>query len=69
VVPFESHLNDARQEQARQEQARQKQESDIPDYRGRILREPEPAPRKSRFPLARIFGMIALVTLTQLIVR
>jgi uncharacterized coiled-coil protein SlyX len=64
LLPFESHLRDASREAAHEET--------VPQFRSRIFQEPEPEaerdPRdqkKSRFPLARIFGMIALVVVTQ----
>jgi len=43
---------------------RAKQEDEMPAFRSTIFTEEE-APKKTRFPLARIFGMIALVALTQ----
>ena len=55
VVPFESHLTEARQ---RQEAA------PPPEFRSKIFMEEE-TPKRPRFPLARLFGMLALVVLTQ----
>jgi hypothetical protein len=58
IVPFESHLAEARL----------KQEDAASEFRAKIFKEPEPEPRKQRFPLARIFGMLALVLIPQLLV-
>jgi hypothetical protein len=57
VVPFEAHLDEARS----------RDEAPVPEFRPTLFREPEPEaePKKSRFPLKRIFGMIAIVVLTQ----
>ena len=38
----------------------------MPVFKSKIFLEPD-APKKPRFPLARIFGMIALVVLTQIL--
>jgi hypothetical protein len=54
VVPFESHLAEAR--------AKQEEKPAPADFRSAIFKEEE---KKSRFPLARIFGMVALVVITQ----
>jgi hypothetical protein len=67
LMPFEAHLRDANQ--------RQEARSDsFPQFRSKIFREdtPEPVavtpePKKVRFPLARIFGMLTLVLLTQVL--
>jgi hypothetical protein len=56
VVPFEAHLAEERH----------KQEEPMPVFKSKIFLEPD-APKKPRFPLARIFGMIALVVLTQIL--
>ena len=52
VVPFEAHLNEAR---------RKEEEIARINSRPGIFKEEEP--KKPRFPMARIFGMLALVTM------
>jgi hypothetical protein len=56
VVAFEKHLAEAQL----------KQEEPVPEFRSKIFLEPD-APKRPRFPLARIFGMIALVALTSIL--
>jgi hypothetical protein len=67
LMPFEAHLRDASQRQESRSES-------FPQFRSKIFREdtPEPVavtpePKKVRFPLARIFGMLALVFLTQVL--
>jgi len=50
LVPFEAHLNEARL----------KEEEAAAEFRTKIFKEADPVPKK-RSPLARIFGMIALM--------
>jgi len=59
VVPFETHLAEARQ----------KQDERLPDFSQKLFVEPGKETRKPRFPLARLFGMLALVVLTQAFVH
>ena len=58
IIPFESHLAEARLNQA----------DAANEFRAKIYKEPEPELRKQRFPLARIFGMLALILIPQLLV-
>jgi hypothetical protein len=71
LLPFEAHLREANRELTR-EAARS---DSFPKFRSKIFQEEEPQaapavaeePKKVRFPLARIFGMLALVVLTQVL--
>jgi uncharacterized coiled-coil protein SlyX len=65
VLPFEAHLNEARE----------REEVAVPEFRAKIFREMEAEPepvaatgtngKKSRFPLTRIFGMLAIFVMAQ----
>jgi len=57
VVPFETHMAEARQ----------KQEERLPDFSPKLFVEEGKEPRRPRFPLARLFGMLALMVLTQVL--
>ena len=59
VVPFETHMAEARQ----------KQDERLPDFSPKLFVEEGKEPRRPRFPLARLFGMLALVVLTQVLSR
>lgn len=48
------------------EERRKQDQGTIPEFRSRVGMEPD-APKRPRFPLARLFGMIALVVLTQML--
>lgn len=64
VVPFEAHLAEARLKQGAETP------EDAPATIARVFRgvpDADEEPRKQRFPLGRIFGMLALMVLTQAI--
>lgn len=57
VVPFDAHMAEARQ----------KQEEGLPDFSPKLFVEEGKEPRKPRFPLTRLFGMLALIVLSQVL--